>query len=242
MGGIGFLASLMHSLVGFGGALFMAAMLAPVIGLKDAVPVTAAAMIIANISRSYVFWPNIPWRVIALVVPASIPGIILGAYIFTGLSDILVSILIGGYLVLIVTGRRLVRGSYSVDNTTLGCVSLIYGVIAGMTFGAGLILAPFLMGAGLVGSSLIATMAVCGLVLNTLKSIVFGWSEVFGPSIPALGLIVGGFTIPGTFVGKRLLYYFSAKGHAYLLEISLFLVGLYLLYEGVHQYQINGGL
>ncbi|MEX0729400.1 MAG: sulfite exporter TauE/SafE family protein [Aquisalimonadaceae bacterium] len=233
MGICGFVASVLHSLTGFGGALFLAAMLAPLIGIKDAVPVTAAAMIVANVTRVYVFRHDIPWHVVALVVPAAVPGIILGAMLFVGMSDLVVSVLVGAYLVIAVIARHVVSRTYHVGPKTLGSVSAVYGLIGGTTFGAGLMLAPFLLGAGIAGVRLVATVAVCGLVLNLLKSVVFGWSAAFGPAVLVTGLGIGLCTIPGTYVGRWLLGRVTATMHTYILECLLVLVGIYLLQGGV---------
>ena len=233
MGGAGFLAAVLHSLTGFGGALFLATMLTPVIGIRHAVPVTTAAMIVSNASRIYAFRHDIPWRVVAVIVPAAVPGIVIGAILFVGMSEQLVSLLIGTYLVCAVIARRLVRSTRSAGKTALGAASSIYGLVGGVTFGAGLILAPFLLGAGVVGAPLVATVAVSGFVLNGLKSIVFGWSEAFGAATLFAGAVVGVCSVPGTYLGRWLLHRLASGVHAWILEVMLVLMGTGLVVNGV---------
>lgn len=233
MGAAGFVASVLHSLTGFGGALFLAAMLTPLVGIKEAVPITTAAMIVANISRVYVFRRDIPWRVVALVIPPAVPGILVGATLFVGMSDVLVSTLVGTYLIIAVMLRHVARGTFHVGPGMLSSASAVYGLIGGTTFGAGLMLAPFLLGAGVAGLELVATVAVLGMVLNLLKSLVFGWSAAFGSSVLGVGLLVGLCAVPGTWVGRALLKRMTVTAHKYILEGLLVLVGIYLLRNGI---------
>ena len=233
MGVAGFLAAVLHSLTGFGGALFLVTMLTPLIGVRHAVPVTTAAMIVANASRIHVYWHDIPWRVLFVILPMAVPGIIIGAILFVGMVEYMVSLLIGSYLICAVVARRLVRGKRRVGRGTLGVASAIYGLVGGISFGAGLILAPFLLGAGIAGAQLVATVAVAGFVLNGLKSLVFGWSEAYGAGVLWVGVLVGFCAVPGTYLGRWLLDRLTSGVHTWILEAMLVLMGLWLIVGGV---------
>ena len=233
MGFAGFLAAVLHSLTGFGGALFLATMLTPLIGIRYAVPVTTAAMIVANASRIHAFRHDIPWRVVAVILPAAVPGIIIGAIVFVGMAEHLVSLLIGSYLICAVIARRLVRGTRPVGRGALGAASAVYGLVGGVSFGAGLILAPFLLGAGIAGAQLVATVAVAGFVLNGLKSLVFGWSEAFGPAVLWAGALVGLCAVPGTYLGRWLLHRLASGVHTWILEAMLVVMGVWLVTGGI---------
>ena len=45
--------ALFHSVAGFAGALLLSVCLAPLIGVKEVIPVVALAMIISNVNRTF---------------------------------------------------------------------------------------------------------------------------------------------------------------------------------------------
>lgn len=51
---------------------------------------------------------------------------------------------------------------------------MLYGFLSGTSFGGGMILAQFMLGTGIAGEALVATVAVGGVMLNVAKTIAFG--------------------------------------------------------------------
>ena len=106
-----------------------------------------------------------------------------------------------------------------------------YGIVSGSTFGAAVMLVPFLIGAGLVGEIMIGTVAVLGFSLNVTKTIVFGMSPLLTNELMVTGILVGLCTIPGAFVGRWLVRNTSVRVHAQFMEIFIACGGILFLYE-----------
>ena len=67
--GIAYASAVFHSVGGFAGALLLTIGLAPVLGIKETIPVTAVAMIVSNSTRVLAFRRWIPWPASAGYLP-----------------------------------------------------------------------------------------------------------------------------------------------------------------------------
>ena len=169
-----------HSVGGFAGVLLLAICLAPILGVKETVPVAATAMIISNSSRVWAFRHSVDWRVFGNIFFAAVPFIVLSAVVYITLPVSVVALVLGTFLIATVPLRRhMSKREFKVGPRGLAVVAIPFGLISGSTFGAGLMLAPFLLGAGLAGEHLVGTVAALGFGLNLIKSVVFGFSTAW---------------------------------------------------------------
>jgi uncharacterized membrane protein YfcA len=222
-----------HSVGGFAGGLLLAICLAPILGVKETVPVTAAAMIVSNMTRIWVFRHSVSWRVFGAVFGSAAPFIVLSAVIYISLPAAVVALLLGGFLVIAVPLRRYMRArNFAVNNRGLALAAVPYGLIAGSTFGAGMMLAPFLMGAGLAGEHLVATVAALGFGLNILKTVVFGVSPLLTGELLIKGAIIGLCTIPGAYTGRWIVRNTPIRIHSLFMEGFILCGAFYFLWEG----------
>lgn len=228
---IAFGSAVLHTLSGFGGALILAVGLSAVVNVKLAVPLTTVAMIISNTGRAWAFRKAIPWHTALLIFASSFAFIVLGAVLFVHMSERLAQGLIGAYLLLTVPMRHFLVGrGIAVGRRGLAAAAVPYGLISGIYFGSGLVLAPFLIGAGILRERLVALIAVLGLGLNLVKTIIFTGSPLLTGSTLLLGLAIGLCTIPGTYVGRSLLRVTPVRLHAVVLEAIVVISGLAFLY------------
>ena len=101
-----FATALFHSVAGFAGALLLSVCLAPLIGIREVVPVVAFAMIISNINRIFLFRDAIDWQAYRAVMITGLPGIILGAVIYLYLPVKAIAIVMGCFLLISIPLRR----------------------------------------------------------------------------------------------------------------------------------------
>jgi len=168
-----FSTALFHSVAGFAGALLLSVCLAPLIGIREVVPVVAFAMIISNINRIFLFREAIDWKAYRAIMMTGLPGIIVGAVVYLYLPVKAIAVVMGCFLLISIPLRRVFKKrNYKVGYRGLSVVGIVYGVISGTVFGGGMILGPFFLGAGIVGQSLVGVVAALGLTLNITKSIV----------------------------------------------------------------------
>ena len=114
----------------------------------------------------------------------------------------------------------------------LAVAAVPYGFLSGASFGVGMILGPFLLGAGVVGETLIATVAVMGFLLNLIKTVAFGLSPLLTPAYMLVGVGLGLCTIPGHRLGRFVLRRTPIRVHTLFLEAFMLLGGLYFLSKG----------
>lgn len=223
-----------HSVGGFAGGLLLAICLAPILGVKETVPVTATAMIISNSNRMWAFRHSVDWRAFASVFGAAVPFIILSAIVYISLPVRVVALVLGSFLILAIPLRRhMSRREFRVGPRGLALVAVPYGLISGSTFGAGLMLAPFLLGAGLVGEHLVATVAALGFGLNLIKAAVFGYSPLLDQPLLIKGIVIGLFTIPGAYAGRWIVRRTSIRVHTHFMEVFILCGAIYFLWEAM---------
>ena len=155
-----FSTAIFHAVSGFAGGLLLSVFLAPILGVKAVIPVVSVALIISNFSRAWLFRQAIDWRVYRAVMITALPGIIIGAYIYVYLPVAVIAIMLGVFLILSIPLRRYLKQSdFKVGLRSLTMVGGGFGLMAGTVIGAGLLLGPFLLGAGIVGEGLVGMIA-----------------------------------------------------------------------------------
>ena len=227
-----FSSAVFHSFSGFAGGLVLAVMLAPLLGIKETVPVVATALIISNVARIWAFRKSVAVKEYLAVFFAALPFIVLSAYVYVSLPVGAVALVLGIFLLIsIPLNRVLKKKEIKVGLRGLALAGVPYGIVSGSTFGAAVILAPFLIGAGLAGEMMIGTVALLGFSLNVTKTIVFGMSPLLTNELALTGVLVGLCTMPGAYVGRWLVRNTSMRVHAQFMEVFIACGGLLFLYE-----------
>ena len=224
--------ALFHSVGGFAGGLMLAICLAPILGVKETVPVTATAMTISNINRVWAFRHAVDWRAFASVFGAATPFIALSAFVYIKLPVHIVAILLGLFLVTTIPLRRyMAKHDFTVGPRGLAMVAVPFGLISGSTFGAGMMLAPFLLGAGLFGEHLVGTVAAIGFGLNLTKMAVFGLSPLLDQSLLIKGIVIGLCTVPGVYAGRWIVRNTPIRVHTLYMELFILAGASYFLWQ-----------
>ncbi len=221
-----------HSFSGFAGGLVLAVLLAPLLGIKETVPVVATALIISNVARIWAFRKSIAIREYLAVFLAALPFIVISAYVYVSLPVGAVALVLGLFLLAsIPLNRTFKKREIKVGMRGLMLAGVPYGIVSGSTFGAAVILAPFLIGAGLAGEMLIGTVALLGFSLNVTKTIVFGLSPLLTNELALTGILVGLCTMPGAYAGRWLVRNTSMRVHEKFMEVFIGCGGVLFLYE-----------
>jgi len=220
-----FATAILHSIGGFAGALLLSIAIGPVLGIKLTVPLVSVAMVVSHGMRAFVFRKDVDWQIYTLLFAVALPFILLGVYTYVGLSEASVGLFLGTILLVTLPLRRVLKNKkIPVPRAAIGVIAIPYGFLSGASFGVGLILGPFLLGAGLTGQTLIATIAVQGFMLNLIKTIAFGISPLLGVREIALGIALGLCTFPGHYIGHRLVKRTADALHVLVIE-GVMLVG-----------------
>lgn len=129
--------------------------------------------------------------------------------------------------------RVLERHRFSLGVRGGAAAGAMYGFLTGGTTGVGVILLSILMSMGLSGTHVIATDALTSTILGLVKSGVFLWAGELPPKFCLVALLIGGMATPGTLVAKWMTQKFSAKIHDRLIEGTIIVGGLILLFSSL---------
>ena len=146
---------------GFGTGVILTAVLMPIIGVKAVVPVLSLAGVLINCGRWWFYRQHVDWAVVRRVLPFAVPCLFAGTWVYAALDARPLGLVIGALVLASVPLRRLLaarRVRVGPRGQRLG--GAVFGAANGFASGMGVILVSLLLGAGLTGSAVLATVSV----------------------------------------------------------------------------------
>lgn len=224
------LAGTIGGIVGFGSSIMLMPALVYTVGAKDAVPVMAIAGLMANLSRTAVWWREVDWRVVAAFSATAIPMTALGARTLVALDGAHIQIALGVFFLAMIPVRRwLLAAGLRIGLAGMALVGLGIGFLSGLVISIGPINTPFFLAYGLVKGAFVSTEAMASLLMGATKTGVF---RSFGAlPLPTMlqGLLVGTALMVGSWLSKRLMLKIDADHFRLLMDAILLLAALVLL-------------
>tara|TARA_R110000824_G_scaffold336_1_gene1836 strand:+ start:265010 stop:265762 length:753 start_codon:yes stop_codon:yes gene_type:complete len=221
-----FIAGLVHGAIGMVGGLLMTAVIAHFIGIKATVPLVTCALIFSHFSRGYMLRKDTDFKIVRHVLLFGLPTVVLGSIVFGYLPPRIIALVFGFVLTASVPIKYWAR-QYSIKTgpKLLAGASVLWGGLAGNVIGPGFFLAPFLLGTGMNRLTFVGTLATITLVMNLIKVSVFGYTDLLTPELIILGIIAGLSTIPGNYLGQKVLRWMTDGIHETIVDVmTLFLV------------------
>lgn len=223
-------ASIVGGVSGYGTGALMPLVLVPLVGPSPVVPIIAISALFNNASRLTAFLKYADFRRTLVVLAASVPTCVLGAWGYTLLSSAGAALVIGAMLILSVPLRRhLKRRDFKVGDAGLAAGSFGYGLVVGGTAGSGVILLSLLMAAGVEGAGVIATDAAVSIVIGVVKVSVFGVAGVLTPQVVAFALLIGIVALPGGFLARAFVERMPVHVHTAILDVVVLLGGVVMV-------------
>ena len=155
---VAFVASLVGGVLGYGTGALMPLVLVPLIGAEPVVPIIAISAMFSNTSRMSAFIKHVDWRRAAVVLILSVPFCVLGAWGYTRLTSANAALVIGGVLILSVSGVILLSLLLAAGVPSAGviatdaAISIVISVVKISVFGvSGVITAQVVAFALLIG-------------------------------------------------------------------------------------------
>lgn len=229
--GVALFASIVGGVSGYGTGALMPLVLVPLVGPEPVVPIIAISALFNNSSRLAAFFKYADWRRAGIVLLASVPTCVLGAWGYTHLSSAGAALVIGSMLILSVPLRRLLKHhQVTVGDGGLALGAAGYGVVVGGTAGSGVILLSLLMAAGVQGAGVIATDAAISIVISIVKVSVFGLAGVLTAQVVAFALLIGIVALPGAFLARAFVERMPVHVHTAILDAVVLVGGVVLIY------------
>jgi uncharacterized membrane protein YfcA len=225
-----FFAAALSGMSGFGAGLLITLAITPIIGAKAVIPALSVLMLITNFSRVMFFWTTLDLRVLALIVATAVPASVLGARVYVELDVDLVRVLLGAVLILSIPLRRWIAGRELVAGPgVLLTFGAGFGFLSSILVGAGILVIPMLLGAGLAGPALLATDAAIAVVVNVVKIVAFGRLDALDLPLFVASVAMGLCTVPGTWVAAWIVRRTDIRVHTVIMEAIVMLGGLLIM-------------
>jgi hypothetical protein len=218
-------AAIVSGVGGFGTGVILAAVLAPLIGIKAVIPVLAVAGVVINAGRFWFYRASLDRRTLGLVVAVSLPFLVLGTWIYSVLDVRVLGTVLGLVVIGSVPLRRILK-SREIQLSTRGLAigSGVFGLATGIATGTGVIMVTLLLGSGMSGTAVLATDALISIVLDLCKAALFQRFSLLDSQSFFTGIVIGAATIPGSAVAAWLVTRMHAHLHVLFME-ALILVG-----------------
>ena len=225
-------AATVSGMSGFGAGIILTVGLVPLIGVKAVIPVLAVAGVVINAGRFWFYRTMLDRRMMALVLVASLPFLVLGTWIYSLLDARALGTVLGILVIAFIPMRRILKAKAIVLGTpSLAAGAGVFGLASGVASGTGVILVSLLLGAGLTGQAVLATDALTTIALDLCKAALFQRFDLLDAEAAATGVVIGVATIPGSAVAAWLVTRIGAHLHVLFIEALIFLGGSFMLWH-----------
>jgi len=225
-------AATVSGMSGFGAGLILTVALVPLIGVKAVIPVLAVAGVVINAGRFWFYRAALERRMLAVVLCASLPFLVLGTWVYSVLDARTLTFVLGLAVIASVPLRRLLhRRKITFGTTGMAVGSGVFGFAAGVASGSGVILVSLLLGAGLATPAVLATDAMVSIVIDIAKAALFQRFDLLDSEALLTGLVIGVASIPGSAMAAWLVNRMGAKLHVVFMEVLIVLGGASMLWH-----------
>ncbi len=196
-------AGLLTTTAGMGGGMLLLVGLSLSIGPAAALACTAPALLLGNLHRFTLYRRHIDRRVAVAFSAGALPGAALGGMLAGAVPRPVLGGLILASSVLAVA-RAVFHWRWRVGPRAMLPAGLVIGALTAATGGAGVLVAPLFLSAGLVGDVYIATIAASATVMHLGRIVGYGAVGLLDQAALGRALVLA-LAIPvGNILGKRL--------------------------------------
>ncbi|MCP4754796.1 MAG: sulfite exporter TauE/SafE family protein [Proteobacteria bacterium] len=226
-----FFSSIVSGLTGMGGGFILLVFLASSFPPTVLIPLHGSLQLISNLSRGFLFFRHIDWKIAGLFAVGAMIGSFFGSLLLIDIPQTSFRIVLGIAILAMTWMPKLekvpkVRGLFAY----VGAGSTFLSLFIGAT---GPLIAPFFLKSGLIKENLVATKSACQIPLHVFKIIVYLTSGfLLGPWIPVLAGAIPAMFL-GIWTGKQLLGKVSERKFYILLQAIITILALRMLFKAV---------
>ena len=230
LGFLGLGAGVMGGVIGFGTTIILMPALVFFYGPIQAIPVIALVATVANLSRIFLWWSVINWKVCFVYSITAIPAVILGVNTLVTLNDRLVEITLGLFLILLIPIRRWMRQkNFYLKLWQMSLVGAGIGYLTGIVATTGAINTPFFLAFGLSKGAFLGTEAASTLSILFTKGITFHQLGFLNATAMIQGLLIGSCVLVGSIFSKKIVLALPEKKFLLLMELVMLISGASIL-------------
>ena len=230
LGFLGLGAGVLGGVIGFGTTIILMPALVYFYGPIQAIPVIALVATVANLSRIFLWWSVINWKVCFVYSITAIPAVILGVNTLVTLNDRLVEITLGLFLILLIPIRRWMRKqNFYLKLWQMSLVGAGIGYLTGIVATTGAINTPFFLAFGLSKGAFLGTEAASTLSILFTKGITFHQLGFLNTTAIIQGLLIGSCVLVGSIFSKKIVLALPEKKFLLLMELVMLISGASIL-------------
>ena len=230
LGALGLGAGVLGGVIGFGTTIILMPALVYFYGPIQAIPVIALVATVANLSRIFLWWSVINWKVCFVYSVTAIPAVMLGVNTLVTLNDRLVEITLGLFLIFLIPIRRWMRKqNFYLKLWQMSLVGAVIGYLTGIVATTGAINTPFFLAFGLSKGAYLGTEAASTLSILFTKGITFHQLGFLNTTAIIQGLLIGSCVLVGSIFSKRIVLALPEKKFLLLMELVMLISGLSIL-------------
>jgi uncharacterized membrane protein YfcA len=230
LGFLGLGAGVLGGVIGFGTTIILMPALVYFYGPIQAIPVIALVATVANLSRIFLWWSVINWKVCFVYSITAIPAVILGVNTLVALNDRLIEITLGLFLILLIPIRRWMRQkNFYLKLWQMSLVGAGIGYLTGIVATTGAINTPFFLAFGLSKGAFLGTEAASTLSILFTKGITFHQLGFLNATAMIQGLLIGSCVLVGSIFSKKIVLALPEKKFLLLMELVMLISGASIL-------------
>jgi uncharacterized membrane protein YfcA len=225
--GTAFVASILGALSGFGVSVGLMPVLALALGERDAVPALTIATLVGNMSRVWFNRHTLRWSAAGWYLIGAAPAAAVGGFLFASAPERLLAALMAAFLLGAVVYRRHRRPSNSnqsdrrMPESRLAIVGSCTGIVSALVGGAGPIVVPFFLAAGLTKQAFIGTEALAAAGVHIVKLVAYGGMQAMTTAAVWSGAVVAPAIIVGSWIGKQIIDRVNEKTFMLIVEAMM---------------------
>jgi hypothetical protein len=196
-------AGLVTTTAGLGGGMLLLVALSLTFGPRAALACTAPALLLGNLHRFYLYRRALDRRIALRFAAGAVPGAALGGLLAVAIPPRVLGILILLSAMLAVA-RALLRWNWRVTPRAMTPAGLVTGALTAASGGAGVLVAPLFLSAGLAGDAYVATIAASATALHLGRIVGYGAGGLLDHTALVRAALLA-LAIPiGNLLGRRL--------------------------------------
>lgn len=230
LGSLGLGAGMLGGVIGFGTTIMLMPALVYFYGPIQAIPIIALVATVANLSRIFLWWSVINWKVCLVYSLTAIPAVVLGVNTLVALNEKFVEATLGFFLIALIPIRRWMRKkNFYLQLWQMSLVGAVIGYLTGIVATTGAINTPFFLAYGLTKGAFLGTEAASTLSILFTKGITFHQLGFLNIAAIVQGLLIGIFVLIGAIFSKRIVLALPEQKFLLLMELVMLISGLSIL-------------
>jgi uncharacterized membrane protein YfcA len=230
LGSLGFIAGILGGVIGFGTTIILMPALVYFYGPMQTIPIIAITATVANLTRIFIWWRVIDWRVCIVYGLAGIPAVVLGANTLVSLNERVIQLTLGLFLLLLIPIRRWMRKQqFFLKTWHMMIVGAFIGYLTGIVATTGALNTPFFLAYGLTKGTFLGTEAASTLAILFAKGITFHQLGLLNVTALIQGLLIGLCVMCGSLISKRIVLSLQEERFMQLMELVMLVSGVSII-------------